>query len=184
MIRFLEKVLETILWESRWMVILAVFASLVGALTLMVVGVMQIALVGVEVYSRLGSIAGVESYQMLAISKTVAAVDVFLIATVLIIFGVGLYELFISHVDQMVPQGRIHPLAVKNLSELKDRLGNIVIMALVVAFFKSALGLKVENFVHLLMLGGGILLVAASLFMVRLAMTKEALADKDAGKKT
>ena len=51
-------------------------------------------------------------------------------------------------------------------------------MALVVAFFKSALGLKVDNFQHLLMLGGGILLVAAALYMVRLAMTKEALADK------
>ena len=100
------------------MVILAVFASLVGALTLMVVGVMQIALVGLQVHDRLGSVADMESYQMLAISKTVAAVDVFLIATVLIIFGVGLYELFISHVDHMAEKRNAHPLAVKSLSEL------------------------------------------------------------------
>ncbi len=174
MIRFVEKTFETILWQSRWMVLVAVFASLAGALLLMVVGVMQVGVVAVHVYQRLGSLEEMQTYQMLAISKTVAAVDVFLIATVLIIFGVGLYELFISHVDQMGPLGRNHPLAVKNLSELKDRLGNIVIMALVVAFFKSALGLKVERFSELIYLGGGILLVSVSLFMVRLSMTKTA----------
>ncbi len=168
----IEHLLETGLWGSRLMILLAVVASLAGAFFLMVVGVMQIVLVAQDVLARAGDVRAMEAYQMPAISKTVAAVDVFLIATVLLIFGIGLYELFVRRVDQACEKTRSNALSIRDLGELKDRLAKIVIMALVVALFKSALSLKVENFNHLLSLGGSILLSAAALFLMKLAIVK------------
>jgi uncharacterized membrane protein YqhA len=170
MFQRLENAFERSLWSSRWLVLVAVLASLLAALVLMLIGAAQVALVVHEAFHAFSNMYEVEQYQLSAVSKIIAAVDVFLIATVLLIFGVGLYELFISRIKPAEREGLPGKvMLVKDLDELKDRLAKVVIMALVVAFFKAAIGLKVESFPHLLYMAGSILLAAASLFVVHRA---------------
>lgn len=159
--------MEPLLWQSRFIILLAVVASLVGALALVLIGVADVALVFTKV-ACLRSLEAMDGFQTYAIGGIIAAVDVFLIATVLLIFGIGLYELFISRID-IADEGHHarRVLGVRDLDDLKERLAKVIVMALVVAFFKTAIGLKVQNVVELLFFGLAILAASAALLVNR-----------------
>jgi len=59
-----------------------------------------------------------------------------LIAVVLLIFSFGIYELFISEIDDAEnSEVGSKILAIHSLDELKDKLGKVVVMVLIVSFF-------------------------------------------------
>ena len=83
-----------------------------------------------------------------------------------LIFALGLYELFISRID--VAEGSefaARLLLIRNLDDLKDRLAKVVLLILVVKFFEYALALHVERSLDLLWLGLGIALVATAVLL-------------------
>lgn len=82
--------------------------------------------------------------------------DIFLLAVVLYIMAVGLYELFID--DNLPLPGW---LVIHNLEDLKEKLVGVVIVVLAVFF----LGRVIESTepIEVLYLGGGIALVIAAL---------------------
>jgi uncharacterized membrane protein YqhA len=100
----------------------------------------------------------------------VSAVDNYLFATVLLIFSMGLYELFISKIDPVsrTPDLRPNWLKVKNLDDLKSALGKVILMILIVSFFEKSLSIEYKNALDMLYLGTGILLVAGALFLTHL----------------
>ena len=51
-------------------------------------------------------------------------------------------------------------LQIESLDDLKDRLGKVILMILIVAFFKNVLHVKFSTPLDILYMGGGILLVA------------------------
>src|ERR1700688_334057 len=94
----------------------------------------------------------------------IPAVDNYLFATILLIIFMGLYELFISEIDPKSRKGaRPTWLKVTDLDDLTSRIGEVVIMILIVNFFKQSFSLSYEHPIDLLMLGGGVLLVSGSL---------------------
>jgi uncharacterized protein (TIGR00645 family) len=164
--RHVENLIENTLLGSRWIIFPAVLASIVASGVLILIGIGQIALVVHDALTLLNNVYELESYQIAAVSKFIAAVDVFLIATVLLIFGLGLYELFISRIDRAeTDESLLRVLAVRSLDELKERLAKVIVMALVVTFFKVAISLKCEDSVDLLFFAIGIFLAAAALFL-------------------
>jgi uncharacterized membrane protein YqhA len=62
--------------------------------------------------------------------EAIAVMDVFLIATALLIFSLGLYELFIGKLD--LPKW----LAIRNLDDLKDKLRGVIIFVMTVTFLE------------------------------------------------
>lgn len=60
----------------------------------------------------------------------IEVMDAFLIATALIIFGLGLYELFVE--DLSLPE----PLVVHNLHDLKAKLASIIVLVMAVTFLR------------------------------------------------
>ena len=56
-------------------------------------------------------------------------------------------------------------LLIRSLDDLKDRLGKVVLLVLVIRFFQQALALDLSSPLELLYLGGGILLVGAALYL-------------------
>ncbi len=60
----------------------------------------------------------------------IEVMDAFLIATALVIFAVGLYELFIR--DISLPES----LAIHNLHDLKAKLASIIVLVVVVTFLR------------------------------------------------
>jgi uncharacterized membrane protein YqhA len=168
----LERIFETFLWKSRFIVVTAVVSSLVSAFILFFMATADVFTLAVKAIRYvIGSSVdhGPDTYEVFhneVVSHVIGAVDDYLLATVLLIFALGLYELFISKIDQAEEDTRYSSriLLIKNLDDLKDRLAKVVLMILIVTFFKNVVHTSFEQPLNILYLGGGILLVALALF--------------------
>jgi uncharacterized membrane protein YqhA len=96
------------------------------------------------------------------VGQIIGAIDDFLLGTVLLIFSLGLYELFISKIDQAEESNQI--LLIKNLDDLKNRLGKVILMILIVTFFKNVIHVSYTDPLNILYLAAGILMIALSLY--------------------
>jgi uncharacterized membrane protein YqhA len=114
----MKRALET----SRYMVLLAVGASLAASLATFLWGVYTTFGVIVVLIGSRGKDSGI-AVEMLEL------MDKFLIAVGLYIFAIGLYELFIRD-DLELPDW----LEVHNLHDIKVRLSSIAVLVMVIAF--------------------------------------------------
>jgi uncharacterized membrane protein YqhA len=163
----LEKVIERVLWESRFMIMLAVVSGIVAAFVMVLIGTYEVFLVVKGLFQTLQHLKGYEYYHREAITHLIGAIDVFLIATVLLIFGIGLYELFISKIDYIESETESSKiLVIHNLDQLKAKLAKVIIMVLIVTFFKYAISFKYSDITSLLYLSLGILLIAISVYFM------------------
>ena len=71
--------------------------------------------------------------------KMISAVDLYLIGIVLLIFGFGIYELFISKIDIAREDLSVTILEIENLDELKNIIIKVIVMVLIVSFFERVL---------------------------------------------
>ena len=100
------------------------------------------------------------------ITHVVELIDGYLLATVLLIFALGLYELFISKIDEAeAAENANSVLMIKSLDDLKARLGKVILMILIVKFFEYAMAMHFATPLNLLMLSGGIALMGLSLYL-------------------
>ncbi len=160
--KWLELIFEEFLWKSRLLVIIAVVASLFASLLLFLVGVYEI-LYPVIKFIKTGDPVVIQK-KMLA--SVIASLDLFLIATFLIIFSLGLYELFISKIDPAEKDERSSRiLIVRNLEDLKTKLGKIIIMVLSVYFFKQVINFEFTNSYDFLFFGVGLVGMALALYL-------------------
>ena len=168
-----ERVIEGFLWDSRLVVMSGVIASLFGAF-----GLFYIATVDAfyTIYHILGyaspelDTAARMQLRSETITHVVEIVDGYLLATFLLIFGLGLYELFISKIDQAEDaENSSRVLLITSLDDLKGRLAKVVLMILVVRYFEYALEMQFHNALDLLMFAGGITLLGLALFLGSLA---------------
>ena len=179
--RKLELIFESFLWKSRFIVLLAVISSLVSSFILFFIATADVfALVWKSVLfafrdAERRSMETYETFHGEIVSHVIGAVDDYLLGTVLLIFALGLYELFISKIDQAEKnvQYSSRILLIKNLDDLKDRLAKVVLMILIVTFFKNVIHTSFENPLNILYLGGGILFVALALYFTYQAGSKE-----------
>lgn len=136
----LEKLFEGAIWRSRLVVILAVVFGLLGAIVLFIVA--SIDIWGVAVYSFNTIITGAhpEHFHEDIVAGIIDAVDLYLIAVVLFIFAFGLYELFVSEIDEAMEKENANKiLAIHSLDQLKDKIAKVIVMVLVVSFFQKVL---------------------------------------------
>lgn len=85
----------------------------------------------------------------------------------LIIFGIGIYELFISKIDPIERKADAHPswLQVSSIDDLKSSLGKVILIVLIVNFFKFSIDTPIGEAKDLLFLSIGIVLVSLALFI-------------------
>ncbi|WP_457568740.1 YqhA family protein [Desulfurobacterium sp.] len=158
-----EKVFENGLWYSRFLVILAVIPSIFASFSLFIVGTDKILKVFLKTMSSFMSYD--KSFYKYAIENIVTAVDIYLIATVMIIFSLGLYELYVSKIDPAVNSENIKLLNIKSLDDLKGKLAKVVLMVLIVTFFKYALHIVYKTPLELLILAVSIFAVSGALYL-------------------
>jgi uncharacterized membrane protein YqhA len=109
------------------------------------------------------------------VTHVVEIVDGYLLATVLLIFSLGLYELFISKIGLAEgSESASNVLMITSLDDLKSRLAKVVMMILVVRYFEFALGMEFTSPMDLLQFAGGIALLGLALYLSHMA-------DKDPG---
>ena len=163
----LEKVVEWLLWESRLVIIFAVIASILAAFVLVFIGTYDVLIVLKHLPHGFSSKEAFEEFHGEAITSIISAVDAYLIATVLLIFGLGLYELFISKIDYAEKETRSSKiLVVHTLDQLKEKLAKVIVMVLIVTFFKHAVDLSYGDVKNLLYLSLGITLIAVSVYFM------------------
>ena len=156
----IESMFESFLWNSRLMVLAAVLASLAAA-----VAVLYMASVDAWIMiSHLGEYISPEltnetraKLRADTVTHVVEIIDGYLLATVLLIFALGLYELFISKIEQASEsEGASKILVIKNLDDLKGRLAKVILMILIVKYFEHALNMEFKDAKDLLYFSAGI----------------------------
>jgi uncharacterized membrane protein YqhA len=162
-----ERRFESLLWSSRLVALIAVLGSLAVALAMFYVAPMDV----LYLLTHLGQYGdftmAVEARAALrgqTVAHVVEVVDGYLLAAIMLIFSLGLYELFVSRID--IAEGSEFAerlLLIRSLDDLKDRLAKVVLLILVVKFFEYALGLPISEPLDLLYLAVGIVAVAAAL---------------------
>lgn len=162
--RAVESVFETFLFNSRLIVILAVLGSLTASVLMFVRGAILIAHSAAEFFRH--PTAGHEGGEELSIAL-ISSIDNFLFATVLLIFAMGIYELFISKIDpaSRTAESRPNWLQIHSLDDLKGAVGKVILMILIVRLFETAVKMKYERPLDLLFLGIAVLFVAAALYL-------------------
>jgi len=171
----LEAIFENTLWKSRWAVLAAVLCSLISALLMFYVATVDTfyTLVDLLSYASLEDGYLRETMRSQSVAQLVEVIDVFLLAIVLLIFGLGLYELYISKIDHAYSsESAQHLLSINSLDDLKSRLGKVIMMILIVKFFELAIGMDIDDIFELLMFAGGILLSGIALYVTELASRK------------
>jgi uncharacterized membrane protein YqhA len=175
MLKRIELLFEGILWNSRLAVLAAVIASLLSALAIFYMA-------SVDAWYMIGHLGEYASPALdqkaraavhsRTIAHVVEIIDGYLLATVLLIFSLGLYELFISKIDQARDsETSSRVLVINSLDDLKARLGKVILMILIVKFFSYVVEIEYKTPVDILYLGIGIALIGLTLYLTRLAST-------------
>ena len=162
----IEKLFEGLIWNSRFIVILAVVFGLIGAIILFVVASMDIWGVAVYTFNTIVNHAHPEKFHEDIVAGIIGAVDLYLIAVVMFIFSFGLYELFISDIDQAEGKNGSKLLAIHNLDQLKDKIAKVIVMVLVVSFFQKVLHTSFTTPLEMLYFALSITALAVGLFFL------------------
>lgn len=156
------------------MVFFAVVASIFSALIMIIMGSIEVISVCREMLHAFSSAEAYEQFTKMAVSHLVGAIDDYLIGTVFLIFGIGLYELFISKIDIAEnDETSSKVLVIHDLDALKEKIAKVVIMVLIVTFFKYAINMKYDEMINLLYLSIGILLIAISIYLTHKSVGKK-----------
>jgi len=167
-----EEVVEKFLWNTRFVIMLGVFGLLMSSMIIFMMGI-------IETFNLMGTFLGhlvhhgphFDTIYNDLIVSIITTVDDFLLGTVLLIFGLGTYDLFISRLDPAIHQEDVRPdwMVFGSLEELKSVLGKIVLMILTINFLKWSLKLdapdpadRIEP-ISLLWYGAGVALVSLAL---------------------
>ena len=162
----LERIFEGAIWKSRFIVILAVVFGLVGAFVLFIVASMDIWGVAVYTFNTIITHAHPEDFHEDIVAGIIGAVDLYLIAVVMFIFSFGIYELFISDIDEADGENGNQILAIHSLDQLKDKIAKVIVMVLVVNFFQRVLHTNFTTPLEMLYFAGSITLLAVGLYFL------------------
>jgi uncharacterized membrane protein YqhA len=137
-----------LLEKSRYLILIAVLSSLLAAVAAFGWGAVKtfVIITGLLTAFSKGPEVAVSFIQLM---------DAFLIATGLVIFALGLYELFVG--ELAVPEW----LKLHNLHDLKARLSSVIILVMVVAFLEHLVEWK--NAQDTLLFGIAVAVVSAIL---------------------
>jgi uncharacterized membrane protein YqhA len=160
----IEILFEGTIWRSRFIVILAVVFGLIGAIILFIVASYDIASIASYAFNGLFAHPHPKDFHENIVAKIIGAVDLYLIAVVMFIFSFGIYELFISHIDEAKGHGQI--LAISSLDQLKDKIAKVIIMVLVVNFFQRVLHTSFGTPVEMLYFALSITALAVGLYFL------------------
>jgi len=169
MLKLIELVFEKALWNWRFVVVIAVIASMAAATAIFYMATVDVVyLVGHMLHYADPSLAA-EARKAIhdeTITHVVEVVDGYLLATFMLIFSLGMYELFVSDIDEARgSKASSKILVIESLDDLKARLAKVILMILIVTLFEEALKMTLTSSLDLLYLGGGIALVGLALYL-------------------
>jgi uncharacterized membrane protein YqhA len=137
---------------SRFAVAVPAVTSIIASFVLMGIGVWEVVMSIVHLIDTSVSIK-------LTVVAILTAVDTFLLATVLLVIGYGLYELFVDS-EVKLPEW----LEIRSLDDLKTKLIGVIVAVLAVVFLGALVDRSDANSVMLLGAGVGAVVVGLAAF--------------------
>jgi len=169
--KFIESLFEGSMWNSRFVIIFAVLGSLFAGFAIFYLATVDVVFL-VQHALHYASVDE-EARKILhdsIVSHIVEVVDGYLLGTVMLIFSLGLYELFISDIDQAHgTKASSKILVINSLDDLKSRLAKVILMIMIVTLFEESLHMKLSAPIDLLYLGGSIALIGLALYLTHAA---------------
>lgn len=164
-----ERIFEGALWQSRLIVLMAVVVSIAASLSMFFIATVD----AVYTIGHLTHYASPDlndaartSLRGTTVAHVVEVVDGYLLGTILLIFGLGLYELFISKIDMAErSETSSSVLLIRSLDDLKSRLAKVILLILIVKFFEKAIDMDFDTPLNLLYLAIGIVLIGAAIYI-------------------
>ncbi|MDO8312787.1 MAG: YqhA family protein [Sideroxyarcus sp.] len=167
--KFFEALFEGALWNSRFVVLTAVVGSLLAGFAIFYMATVDVIFLFQHAMHYADSSMTEEARKALhdsTVSHIVEVVDGYLLATVMLIFSLGLYELFISDIDQAHgSKAASKILVINNLDDLKSKLAKVILMIMIVTLFEEATSMHIESPIDLIYMGGSIALIALALYL-------------------
>lgn len=142
--------LKSLLEKSRFLVLIPVIVSLIAAAAAFVWGGYRT----IDVLAHMVETIGTPEAQHVIVGL-IPVMDTFLIATALLIFALGMFELFIGKLD--FPEW----LVIHDLHDLKAKLGSVIILVMAVAFLENLVHWK--DGLETLLFAGAVALVSGAL---------------------
>ncbi|KAK6934085.1 Uncharacterized protein family UPF0114 [Dillenia turbinata] len=145
------------IYRCRFLTLLGVWGSLVGSLLCFVKGSTYIVASFFEYFVNRAKV----------IMLLVEAIDVYLLGTVMLVFGMGLYELFVSNLDiaKSFPKDDIPHRS--NLFGLFTLLvGHVIVMLLLIGLFDKSKKAAINTPVDLLCFSASVLLSSGCLYLL------------------
>lgn len=169
MMQKIEQIFERVLWDVRFVVLIAVLVSAVLSFAMLYVAAVDAYYTVVHLFHYADptlNIADKLALRNSTVTHVVEVLDGFLLGTILLIFSFGLYELFISKIDcAHEGEGASNVLIINNLDDLKNRLAKVILLILIVKFFEYGINMKFTTPMDLLTFAGGIALIGLALFL-------------------
>jgi uncharacterized membrane protein YqhA len=166
---WLERWFEGGLWNSRFVIFSAVIGSLFSGFVIFYMATVDVFLLMQHALHYADSNLTDEARKALhdgTVSHIVEVVDGYLLATVMLIFSLGLYELFISDIDQAHgSKASSKILVINSLDDLKSRLAKVILMIMIVTLFEHTLTMHIATPLDLVYVGMSIALIALSLYL-------------------
>lgn len=163
-IKKIEFIFEALIWNFRFFILAPVIFSLLSALRFIIIGT-------VDIWAGLTLGFDVQDPEGEATVKIVAyiigGVDYYLIGIVLLIFAFGIYELFISEIN-IRHREESNILQSETLEDLKSKLVNVIVVALIVSLFKRMLNLEIQQTIDVIYIASAILLISISQYLLNL----------------
>ena len=133
---------ENALWSTRFIVLISVVLSIISSIILFLLGGWDI--IQAIIYKNPLLNNDIETNNEL-LFNIISSIDLFLIGIVLLIFGFGVYELFISEIKFAKDIFADSTLKINSLDQLKNKIIKVIIIVLIVKFFEKVLKLS-HNF--------------------------------------
>ncbi|MFY9260678.1 MAG: YqhA family protein [Gallionella sp.] len=167
--KFLEDLFEGALWNSRFVILVAVVGSLIAGFVIFYMATVDVFYLLQHALHYADSDMTAEARKALhdgTVSHIVEVVDGYLLATVMLIFSLGLYELFISDINQAHgSKASSKILVINSLDDLKSRLAKVILMIMIVTLFEHTLTMHIATPLDLVYIGMSIALIALSLYL-------------------
>ncbi|GAB2272867.1 hypothetical protein Dimus_007684 [Dionaea muscipula] len=168
-----EETIEKGIYMCRFLTLLGVLGSLVGSILCFVKGCTIVA----DSFMEYGMNRG-------KVMFLVEAIDTYLLGTVMLVFGMGLYELFVSNLDiaESAPNKK-YPhrsnllglftllerpkwLEIKSVNGLKTKIGHVIVMLLLIGLLDKSKKAAIHTPVDLLCFSASILVSSGCLYLL------------------
>ncbi|MHC1742466.1 MAG: YqhA family protein [Syntrophobacteraceae bacterium] len=159
---------ENLLLKSRLLVLVTIFANIVMSIGMFYVATLDtfsmVKLIAVYTTAADGSARLAVREEVVA--YLIKAIDGYLIAIIVLVLGLGLYELFITKISSTEAHGFSRDvLKIRSLDDLKQRLARLILLILMVEYFRAVMEVRYTSPVELLYLALGIALIGATIYL-------------------